>query len=115
MIADNRTETGSRPLAGRTILSARALQHLAVGVARDAARVSAKDVSVTLADHEGALIASVTVPVVFGPVANQSLDVQGAHLRRAMIAGLEDYAGRRVTSVNVRFSGVRNIKERRVS
>lgn len=100
-------------LRGRTTLSARALQRLTEGVAKDAARVGARDVAVSLSDDAGALRVAVSVPVVVPSPAATILD-QSARLRTGIIAGLEDLAGRRVSAVDIRFTGVQQSAERRV-
>lgn len=100
-------------LRGRTALTARALQRLATGVAKDAAGVASRDVTVSLSDDSGALRVAVAVPVVIAVPAVTIID-QGARLRSGIIAGLGDLAGRRVSAVDVRFAGVRVPAERRV-
>lgn len=100
---------------GRTTVSARALQHLATGLARDAARVARRDVAVVLADEQGRLRASVTVPVRLAAGNPRTLVDSGNELRRGVIEGMQELAGRAVSTVDVRYSGVRRISERRVS
>lgn len=100
---------------GRTTVSARALQHLATGLARDAARVPRRDVAVSLADERGRLRVSVTVPVALSAGDGRTLIDSGEELRRGVIEGMRDLAGRTVGVVDVRFSSVRRISERRVS
>jgi hypothetical protein len=100
---------------GRTTVSARALQHLATGLARDAARVPRRDVTVVLADAQGRLRVSVTVPVALAAGSGRTLVESGEELRRGVIEGMHELAGRAVGIVDVRYSGVRRIDERRVS
>lgn len=104
-----------RSLAGRTTLTGTALHRLALGVVRDAARVPARDVSVSLSDDAGRLHATVTVPVVLGARRDDSLIARGAALREAVMRGMAAFAERDVSSVDIRFSGVREAPERRVS
>ena len=108
-------EPGQQRLVGRTVLTSRALQRVAHGAARDAAQVTARDVSVALHDDGGVLRAEVTVPVALGGEAVGTLPERGAVIQRAVIEGMDALAGRRVGSVNVRFSSVRRAPERRVS
>lgn len=113
------TESG-QPVAGaptprgRTTISERALRRLAVGIAGDAGRVSARDVRVDLADAQGSLRAAVAVPVALGDEAT-TIDERSDTLRRAMVDRMLDLAGRRVSIVDVTFTGVRRIERRRVT
>ncbi|MBW8761811.1 MAG: hypothetical protein JF592_04385 [Microbacterium sp.] len=100
---------------GRTTVSARALQHLATGLARDAARVPRRDVAVALSDERGQLRVSVTVPVALADDGGRSLVASAEGLRSTVIGGMRELAGRAVGTVDVRYSGVRKISERRVS
>lgn len=100
---------------GRTTISARALEHLATGLARDSARVRRRDVTVSLADERGRLRVSVTVPVALTADAGRSLVERGEELRRDVIEGMQELAGRAVIAVDVRYAGARRIRERRVS
>lgn len=99
---------------GRTTITARALDRLATGIASDAARVPARDVSLTLADERGALRATVTVPVSIRLGDTATLTQRADEVRRAVIDGMHDLTGRKVASVDVRYSGVRRDNERRV-
>lgn len=99
---------------GTTRISARALEHLAVCLVRDAAQVAHREISVRLADAGGALKVSVTVPVVVGTDGPGSIVDRSARLRRRVIEGMRDLAGRRVDVVDVRYLGVRRAEERRV-
>ncbi|RLP82304.1 hypothetical protein D9V34_10975 [Mycetocola lacteus] len=114
MTGDVRADTGERNLIGRTTVTGRALQHLAVGLVRDAARVTAQDVSVSFSDEAGALKATVTVPVALGQRPGDTLITRAEALREAVIRGLESLAGRTVSVVDIRYSGVREVRERRV-
>lgn len=102
---------------GATRITARALERLAVGLARDAAHVSSRDVSVQLSDARGGLAVAVTVPVALGggagPRTTQSIEDRGTRLRRHVIDGMHDLAGRTVNTVDVRYRGVRRTKQRR--
>lgn len=119
MSATDRSDIAGDVLRGRTALSARALQNLAVGVAKDAARVGSGEVAVTLSDDAGALRVSVVVPaLIMTPVV--PIPEQGARVRAGIIAGMQELGGRRVGAVDVRFAGVRrmtlrNTAERRVA
>jgi hypothetical protein len=101
---------------GTTRITARALERLAVGLARDAAHVPSRDVSVRLSDARGGLAVAVTVPVVLGgagPRTGQSIEDRGTRLRRQVIDGMRDLAGRTVNTVDIRYSGVRRTKQGR--
>lgn len=100
-------------VVGTTTFTARALQRLVVGIAHDIARVPARDVAVQLSDRRGALRITVTVPVATGRGGNV-LD-SGEELRRGLIEGMRELAGRAVDTVDVRYSGVRRISEKRVT
>ncbi|GAB3631972.1 hypothetical protein GCM10027421_13250 [Microbacterium shaanxiense] len=110
---DSNADVGIRALRGRTTFSARALQHLATGLAKDAADVAARDVTVRLSDDAGDLRVSVVVPMLITK-PSRSVDVQSRRLRAGIISGLADLAGRRVSAVDVRFTGVKHFTERRV-
>lgn len=99
-------------VVGTTTITARALQRLAVGIVRDAARVSAGDVGVQLSDRRGALRISVTVPVA--ERRGMNLVDSGDELRRRLIEGMRELAGRDVGTVDIRYSGVRKSSEKRV-
>ncbi|MFI6428273.1 hypothetical protein [Promicromonospora sp. NPDC050880] len=96
-----------RDVPGRTRISARALEHLAVGLVRDAAHAAQREVVVRLADAGGVLKVTVTVPVTVAPHLTGSIADRGAALRQHVIDGMRDLAGRRVDVVDVRYSGVR--------
>jgi hypothetical protein len=104
-------------VSGATRITARALERLAVGLARDAAHVPLRDVSVRLSDARGGLAVAVTVPVVVGggagPGIAQSIEDRGSRLRQRVIDGMRDLAGRTVRTVDVRYSGVRRTNQRR--
>lgn len=113
MTDDARTDPAQRQLAGRTVLSGRALQHLALGLVRDAARVPARDVSLSFSDDKGMLKAEITLPVVLAAGVERSLVQRAAALREAVTEGMASLAGRSVSAVDVRFSGVREVQGRR--
>ena len=99
---------------GRTTITARALNRLAVGIARDASEADARDVTLDLTDDGGALRASVTVPVV-DPAGSASLSERAAHVREELVGRMRELSGRTVGAVDVRYSGVRTGQTRRVS
>lgn len=99
---------------GRTVVTARALQHLAVGIVRDIAGVDVGDVGVRLADERGALRLSVTVPVALPGAAEATLVDRGAQLQNELIDGMRRLAARDVSTVDVRYSRVRRDTGRRV-
>jgi len=101
-----------RAQRGRNTFSARALQRVTVGVAKDAAQLSSRDVTVSLADDSGSLRVAVALPAV---IAASTITEQGECVRAGVIQGLEDLAGRRVSAVDIRFSGVKQAAQRRVS
>ncbi|GAA4708507.1 hypothetical protein APR04_004564 [Promicromonospora umidemergens] len=111
--AESGAETEAE-VAGATRISARALEHLAVCLVRDAAHVQHRQVSVRLADDDGGLTVWVSVPVAVGPNTAGSAAERGSRLRRGVIVGMRDLAGRTVTAVDVRFSGVHQVSGRRV-
>ncbi|MBO0982200.1 hypothetical protein [Microbacterium sp. SD291] len=115
MTPDSPGERVTTAARGRTTVSARALQRLAAGLARDAARVSRRDVGVALADDRGGLRVSVTVPVALAAVGGGTILDRGEDLRHAVIDGMRELADRAVSTVDVRYSGVRRLAERRVS
>ncbi|WP_369374158.1 hypothetical protein AB1046_08175 [Promicromonospora sp. Populi] len=107
-----------RPVAapavpGTTRVTARALERLAVYLVRDSAHVHQREVAVQLADAGGALRVSVTVPVAVGGGATGSIKDRGDRLRRDVIAGMRDLGSRTVDTVDVRYSGLRRVTERR--
>ncbi|MFK3676477.1 hypothetical protein ACI2IP_02015 [Microbacterium sp. NPDC090218] len=112
MTGDGDAEAEVVVVVGTTTITGRALQRLAVGIARDAARVSSRDVGVQLSDRRGALRISVTVPVAEGRGGN--LVDSGEDLRQALIEGMRELAGREVGTVDIRYSGVRKSTEKRV-
>lgn len=116
-VADAAETPGEPAHAGRTVLTGRALHHLAIALVQDTARVPAKNVSVTLSDERGMLRAAVVLPAVFrpGPAQGESLVERGAALRNAVINGMRTLAGRQVATVDVRFLGVQLDSGGRVS
>lgn len=103
------------PVSGRTRISSRALQRLAVALVVEAARVPAREVAVSLRDDAGLLTAAITLPAVIGDPARGSLVERGAALRASVTRGMGALAARRVEPVAVRYSGVHRERERRVS
>lgn len=99
---------------GKTTITARALQRVAVGIVRDTARVSARDVGMELSDRRGALRISVTVPVAEAADHGRNLVDRGEELRQGLIEGMRELAGREVGTVDVRYAGVHRSAERRV-
>ncbi|WP_336643242.1 hypothetical protein [Microbacterium sp. MMO-113] len=106
---------GPTTVAGATVVEARALHRLAVGIVRDATRVGAGDVSVQLADRRGDLRVSVEVPVVLARQGTDPVSARADAVRDAVVQGMRDLAARRVGAVDVRFRGVRREMQRRVT
>lgn len=97
---------------GRTTVTVRALQHLAAALATDASQVPARDIAVRLSDDAADLRVSVVTPILI-TTPSRSVDEQSGRLRAGIISGLDDLAGRRVSAVDVRFTGVKHSAERR--
>ena len=114
MTPESPAERVTAAARGRTTVSVRALQRLATGLVRDAARVTRRDVGIAIADDRGALRVSVTVPVALAAAGGTIVD-RGEGLRRVVIDGMRELADRAVGTVDVRYSGVRRVAERRVS
>lgn len=114
MTGERAVEAVEGIIAGTTTFTARALQRLAVGLTRDAARVPARDVAVHLSDERGALRLSVTVPVAMTDARGGNLVDSGEELRRRLVEGMRALAGREVSTVDVRYSGVRRNTQKRV-
>lgn len=112
MTGEGAVATAEVLVPGRTTFTARALQRVAIGIAHDIARVSARDVAVQLSDQRGALRVTVTVPVATGRAVNV-ID-SSEELRRGLVEGMRELAGREVRTVDVRYAGVRRISEKRV-
>ena len=106
---------GTTTVAGATVVEARALHRLALGIVRDVAGVGAGDASVDLADSRGDLRVSVAVPVVLGSRGGGPVAVRADAVRDAVVRGMRELAARRVGAVDVRFTGVRREGERRVA
>jgi len=104
------TDEGVR--RGRTTVTVRALQHLAAALATDASQVPARDIAVRLSDDAADLRVSVVTPILI-TTPSRSVDEQSGRLRAGIISGLDDLAGRRVSAVDVRFTGVKHFAERR--
>jgi len=101
-------------VVGTTTFTARALQRLAVGIAHDVARVAVRDVRVQLSDERGSLRLTVTVPVAIAAGTGANLVDRGAELQHELVDGMRQLAGRDVSTVDVRYSGVRRHAEKRV-
>lgn len=115
MTGDGGGASAGGTASGRTTFTARALERLAVGIARDHARVATRDVGVRLSDRRGALRIAITVPVVTtASTHGEGLVRSGAGLRRALIDGMRERAGREVGAVDIRYSGVQRNTEKRV-
>ncbi|MGM1017885.1 MAG: hypothetical protein ACQEW8_10145 [Actinomycetota bacterium] len=115
MTAIERTATEATASRGTTTIRAKALQHLAVGLVRDATGVPARDVTVGLADERGALRISITLPLALGTSPGDTIVERGDEVRRRVIEGFDRLGTRTVRTVDVRFSGVRRIRDRRVA
>ncbi|MBO9625885.1 MAG: hypothetical protein J7484_05885 [Microbacterium sp.] len=102
-------------VAGRTTISARALRRLAVGIVGDAGHVPAGDVSVELADAQGALRASVSVPLALRPDDHTTIPQRAEAVRVSLTERMQELAGRELTAVDVRFAGIRREAQRRVA
>ena len=92
------------PLRGRTAVSQRALERLAVGLTGDAGRVPHREASAQLADRSGDLALTISLPLHAGP-GSASLDAQSDALRERLVEGLGALADRRVGWVDIRYSG----------
>ncbi|QYM76813.1 hypothetical protein [Leucobacter luti] len=115
MTIQSPTGVGASLPPGLTVLTGRALHHLALGIVRDAARVPARAVTVSLSDNGGALRATVVVPVTLNGSEHTTLRDHGTALREALIQGMDQLAGRVVDTVDVRFAGVHRAPTRRVT
>lgn len=101
-------------LRGRTTITARALRRLAVGLVASASGAHPREVALHWDDARGGLHATVTLPLRMGDAVERTLEEQGADVRASLVTGMADQAGRRVDSVDLRFSGVRREDTRRV-
>jgi hypothetical protein len=101
-------------VAGTTTFTGRALQRLAAGIAGDAARVPVRDVSASLSDERGALRVSLTVPVALSAGRAVTIVEDGDALRRTVIERMRELSGGAVAVVDIRYTGVRRLTERRV-
>jgi hypothetical protein len=101
-------------LRGRTILTARALRHLAVRIVASASGTDPRDIALRWDDAGGGLHATVTLPLRMGSAVERTLEVQGAEVRASLVAGMAEQAGRRVDGVDLRYAGVRREDTRRV-
>ncbi|WP_251448051.1 hypothetical protein [Microbacterium sp. USTB-Y] len=99
---------------GRTILTARALHRLGVGIVADASGADPREIALRWTDANGGLHAAVTLPLAVRDERGRTLEERGAELRSSLVGGMRERAGRRVNGVDLRFSGVRREKTRRV-
>lgn len=89
---------------GRTLVTAKALRHLAALLAGQAAEVPPRRVEAVLSDEDAALRIELTLPV---RAALPGSLVERAQLVRWQVAeGMERLASRSVSAVDVRFAGV---------
>lgn len=100
---------------GRTAVKPRALHSLTRAVVRDAAGLTASDVSVRLSDQRGKLAVTVAVPVTVDDDQTGSLIDRGGAVRTAVVDRLDRLAARRVAVVDVRYAGVRVPTAKRAS
>lgn len=103
------------PVPGRTTITARALNRLAVGIVRDASRADATDVSLQLSDDSGALRARVTMPIVIEADDRLTVEQRAEHVRDEFVDRMNALAGRTVRRVDIRYSGVRQTQQSRVT
>ncbi|MDO5053169.1 MAG: hypothetical protein Q4E05_09815 [Pseudoclavibacter sp.] len=99
---------------GRTVIEGRALKNLAVMIAGEAAGVAPKLVDAGLSDARAALRVSLKLPA---PVHGAgTLLEQAERIRTRMVRGMAEMAERRVTDVDIEFTGVfrEEKRERRV-
>ncbi|HIY67338.1 MAG TPA: hypothetical protein H9830_13815 [Candidatus Agrococcus pullicola] len=98
---------------GRTSISARSLHAIATRLASEAARTRDSDVSLNLSDDNGLLRAAVRLPLAVAPLGQPVME--RAHgIRTAITEGMQRFADRAVSAVDVRFEGVNLPQERRV-
>lgn len=114
MTAEGAAQPAVTIVPGATIVTARALHRLAAGIAHDVARVAAREVGMHLSDRGGTLALSVTVPMAESAGHDVNLVERGEELRRRLIEGMRELAGREVGTVDIRYSGVRRRSEKRV-
>lgn len=108
------SETVHSAVPGATIFTGRALEHLAVGIAHEIAGVPVRDVTASLSDERGSLRVSVTVPAALAETGGVTLVESGDELRQGLINGMRELAGRTVSIVDIRYSGVRRTRQKRV-
>ena len=99
---------------GRTAFATRALQRLGVGIVADASGADPREIVLRWTDANGGLHAALTLPLTVHDERGRTLEEQGAELRSALVGGMRERAGRRVDGVDLRFSGIRREKKRRV-
>lgn len=112
---------------GRTRITAKALEHVAVNIAAESLGVPAGRVKVELADDQGALALIVTSPMRAIPLARVSaapdaLQRSGGSIvarvsaaTGAIAARVEQLSGSSVSRVSIRVSGLEIDQEGRVS
>lgn len=104
------------PLSGRTAIRPQAIRRVAEAVAAELAGVPAERVSAELSDWYGRLSVSVTTPLdpAAGVSAADTIVTRAAAIVDAVASRVDALTGRTVGRVDVRFSGIRTTKERRV-
>jgi uncharacterized alkaline shock family protein YloU len=112
---------------GRTRITAKALEHVAVNIAAESLGVPAGRVKVQLADDRGDLALVVTSPLRAIPLSRVSADPEsvrrsgGSVVERvsaatgAIAARVEQLSGSHVSRVSIRVSGLEIDQEGRVS
>ncbi|MBF4568087.1 hypothetical protein ITJ57_04820 [Plantibacter sp. VKM Ac-2880] len=112
---------------GRTRITAKALEHVAVNIAAESLGVPAGRVKVDLADDRGALALIVTSPMSAIPLARVSATPEafqrsgGSIVERvsaattAIAARVEQLSGSHVSRVSIRVSGLEIDQEGRIS
>ncbi|MFK4759299.1 hypothetical protein ACI3KS_00045 [Microbacterium sp. ZW T5_45] len=115
MTVELSSDRASDRVAGVTVISSRALKRVALGLVRDAARVPLTEVSVDVSDDRGALRLSVVTPLALRAGHTTTIAQDGDSVRRGLIDGMRRLAGRTVSTVDLRYSGVQRIAERRVT
>lgn len=107
MMPDRRSDE----LRGRTVISGRSLQALATRLASESAQTRDSDVALELSDELGRLRVAVRLPLTIG---DETLPERAESIRTSIIDGMQGFAGRSVSAVDVRFEGVHQRVERRV-
>lgn len=112
------TSTGAEdhtqgPGPGQTRIERRALERLALAVARDATGTPTNAIAVAFADEQGALRATLTLPVTIDR-SGGTLAERGEHLRTTFLERFGSLSGRSVHTVDIRFDGIRRAQTGRV-